>query len=691
MNSVHTTSQSPTLLQAKQPVKASLQNVVIATACSSNNKSSDPEGLKGALQEKCSVGETNAQTHEATANKVLAIIASYGIVSERDLSSWDAVHEFMRMVTEQIATGAPVRMLLPGFPFKESSKNLVLGPLPDLGEELALAHLQGLCDNILAIYENGAEIIICSDGLVYNDLMGVSEEAVWEYGEALRAMATRNESRNIKFIRLWDLLEHPGRRFDRENQKQAKAYYLEHATCIRRELIHRYGDAQFDANAAVRTDKDWATTHAAYIGVLARKATESPESLATQMIHRGKAYGAALRASLPDYVRLSIHDSAGKGKFSLALIPGSQEKGSVGLMPWRSAIAVDADGSYRAVYPDQVRDTHELIYKGGQPYFFRVKSDLFDWSSSGLQIDFEHLYPCGIIVRPVNHSPSMRLIPMDKVRHLSNHFSPVVLRGFSETLDEDVWVKKGHELGKILNWALTGTIFKVVNTRDDSKMANNVTSNEPLPMHFDGIFKFEDREDQVTGEVKKVLSPPGYQYFTCLATAPKGDGYTLFCNSRLFFRFLPAPWTLERLEPVTWEMTNDGFWSNVHKSLPLVVRHPVTNAPCVRWHSPWNGAKTKYSTYKIVIENEEQYLVQLVEKLTYDFRTCLRLSWEKGDLLVNDNVSMLHTRTSYTSNCDREMWRIHLDQMLFELMIPIVMLLSVAILIRWGAKWKRRY
>ncbi|KAI1740163.1 Pyoverdine/dityrosine biosynthesis protein-domain-containing protein [Xylaria scruposa] len=658
MNSVCAVSQSPTLLQATQPVKAS-QNVVIDTPCPSGNTSSDSEDLKEVPQENCSVADATAQTHEATASKILAIIASYSTVFERQSSLWDAVHDFLPVVTKQIASGAPVHMLLPGFPFKENSKNLVLGPLPDLGEELALAHLQGLCDNISAIYENGAEVTICSDGLVYNDLMGVSKEAVWEYGEALRAMAARNELHNIKFIRLWDLLGHSGRCFDRDNRKQAKTYYLEHATCIRRELMYRYGDAEFDANAAIRTDKDWAMTHDVYTGVLAIKDTESPENLAAQMIPRGKAYGAALRANLPDYVRLSIHDSAGKGKFSLALIP--HEKGSVGLMPWRSSIAVDADGSYRAVYPDQVRETHELIYKGEQPYFFRVKSDLFDWSSSGLQVDFEHLYPCGIIVRPVNRSPSMRLIPMTKVRHLSNNFSPVILRGFNETLDEDVWVKKGHELGKILNWALTGTIFKVVNTRDDSQMANNVTSNEPLPMHFDGIFKFEEREDQVTGEVKKVLSPPGYQYFTCLATAPKGDGYTLFCNSRLFFRFLPTPWTIERLEPVTWEMTNDGFWSNVHKNLPLVVRHAATNAPCLRWHSPWNGEKTKYSTYKIVIENEEQSLVQLIENLTYDYRICLRFSWEKGDLLVNDNVSMLHTRTSYTSNCDREMWRIHFD------------------------------
>ncbi|GAW20486.1 hypothetical protein ANO14919_099920 [Xylariales sp. No.14919] len=394
--------------------------------------------------------ETTPRSHEVTATKVLDIIASYSVHSERGSEAWDATDIVLPTVTKHVAAGVPVRMLLPGFPFKDNSQTVVLGPLPDLGEELALSHLQGLCNNISAIYEHGAEILICSDGLVYNDLMGVSDEAAWEYGEALRSMATRLETCNIKFIRLWDLLELPSRYLHQESQEKAKEHYLEHATSIRQELFHRYGDAQFNASIAVTTDKNWATTHAAYVGVLTQKAAESPESVATQMIQRGKAYGTALHANFPDYIRLSIHDSTGKDKISLALVPNPRERGSVGLMPWRSVVAVDSDGSYRTVYPDQIRDTHELIYKDGQPYFFREKSELFDWNDSGLQVTFEHLYPGGIIIRPAHRPTSMRLIPMQKARHLSNNFSPIILRGFQETLDGEVWVKKGHELGEIL-------------------------------------------------------------------------------------------------------------------------------------------------------------------------------------------------------------------------------------------------
>ncbi|KAI0522108.1 Pyoverdine/dityrosine biosynthesis protein-domain-containing protein [Xylaria bambusicola] len=533
-----------------------------------------------------------APTHEATAVDILNIIASYGVHCEREPGSWDAFDVYLPTVTKQVAAGIPVRILLPAFPFKQDSDSVVLGPLPDLGEELALARLQGLCDDISTVYETGAEVLICSDGLVYHDLMGVSVDAAWEFGEALRAMATRIEAHSIKFIRLWDLLDHPSRHLHQESPEKAKAYYLEHGACIRRELLYRFSDVDFDATVALATDKAWATTHASYVGVLSKKATENPDNIAKQMMVRGKAYARGLNAVLPDYLRLSIHDSAGKDKLSLAMVPPPHERASVGLMPWRSVVAIDSDGSYRTVFPDQIKDTHELIYRNGQPYFFREKSELFDWSSSGIEVTFEPLYPCGTIIRPVEGSPSVRQIPMQKVRQLATNFSPVILRGFGETLDEEVWLNKGHELGKPVT---------------DPALHN----------------------------------PPGYQYSAYLATARKGGDYSLFCNSRLFFRYLPLSWPLEKLEPITWKVTSDSSPSSANKGLPLVVRHPVTNAPCLRWRSFNND-----TTHRVQIENEEQTLVNIVEKLARDPRTCLRFTWEKGDLLVNDNISTPHVRTS---------------------------------------------
>ncbi|GIJ85267.1 hypothetical protein Asppvi_004123 [Aspergillus pseudoviridinutans] len=623
-------------------------------------------------------GEENSRISEdeATAITVLKVIESYGVNFEKTGESWQGLASFIPTVVEQVKKREPVRMILPAFPFKSpNARDKVLGEMPDLGEELALYHLNGLCENIGRVYEPGADVYISSDGLVYNDILGVPDETVWEYGEALRRMAVEKELYHVKFIRLFELLEHPWNPLT--SAEQAKSYYLAHAQCLRRELMYRFEDRSFDADIAIRNDNDTCLTYRGYIKFLTKDLAPQMDTqytskkaraahiaqIARSMIVRGKMFAAAIKANRTDYVRLSIHESNGAKKLSISLVP--QVRGALGYTPWHSSIAVGADGTFRTVHAEDVRETHELVYKSGQPYYFREKSKLFDWVEDGLRVKFEHLYPCGLVIRPsdIDDSrppPSIRDLPMHKVRQLSTGLSPVILRGFRETLEEELYVQKASELGTILPWSF-GIIQKVRDAGRTDKLGNNVTSNEAMPMHYDGMFKFEEQTDPVTGETKRVQKPPGYQFFTCPATAPKGSGYTLFASSRLFFRYLPLPWTAERLQKVTWAMDNDGFWDAKLKNLPLVVKHPVTGLPCMRWHQPWDSTKTKFSTCAVTIENEEQGLVSVVDDLTYDYRVCLRFSWEQGDLLVSDNTAMLHTRTGYKTDCDRELWRIHFD------------------------------
>ncbi|KAJ5673209.1 hypothetical protein N7507_002336 [Penicillium longicatenatum] len=607
---------------------------------------------------------------------ILKVIESYGVDYEKNGASWKGLESFVPTVMAQVEKQEPIRMILPAFPFKSpNARDKVLGILPDFGEELALAHLNGLCENVAQVYKPGAEVYISSDGLVYNDILGVPDEVVWDYGEALRQIAVEKGLTRVKFIRLFELLEHPW--FKASSPEVAKSYYLAHARCLRRELMFAFGDPTFDADEAIKTDNDTCLTYRGYIKFLTKDLAhqEYPAGMskrarqgqiaqtARQMIIRGKMFAAAIRANRKDFVRLSIHESAGEKKLSVSLIP--QKRGALGFTPWHASVAVALDGSYRTVHAEDVRETHDLVYKNGQPYFFRERSDLFDWPSDGLSVKFEHQYPCGLIISPtdidnVNPPPSISAIPMHKVRKLSNGMSPVILRGFAETLVEDLYVKAGHELGKILPWSF-GIIQKVRDAGRSDKLGNNVTSNEAMPMHFDGMFKFEEVADPETGEIKKVQRPPGYQFFTCPATAPKGSGYTLFAASRLLFRYLPLPWTAERLQKVTWAMDNDGFWDAKLKNLPLTVTHPVSGLPCVRWHQPWDSTKTKFSTCDVTVENEDPSLVQVIDRIIYDFRVCFRFEWEKGDLLISDNTAMLHTRTGYISDCERELWRIHFD------------------------------
>lgn len=430
------------------------------------------------------------------------------------------------------------------------------------------------------------------------DLLGVDDSDVWTYGETLRQMAQDKKLSNVKFLRVSDLLDIAHRKsggtasHPREaavTKEDAGPFYLAHASCFRRELVARYQPPGYDADKAIKDDTDTRLTYLGYLRFLKKDLEHKPELnfnqdgkpispkktqkmisvIAKCMLARGAAFAAAIRDTHGDCVRLSIHPTVAVTKFPVNLIP--QPSGEFGPTPWHASTALNVDGSFETGHSEDLKKTHDLIYRDGKPYYFREKSDLFNWGD--LEVEFEPLYPCGLIIRPASGSPSARLIPMEKVRKLSVSLSPVILRGFSETLEEDVYVEKGHEAGKILPWTF-GIIQKVKDAGNNTKMGNNVTSNEAMPMHFDGMFKFEDREDPVTGEITKVQAPPGFQFFTAPAVAPEGTGYTLFASSRLFFNYLRSPYNVERFEKIHWNMDNDGFWDAKCKDLSLVVRHP---------------------------------------------------------------------------------------------------------------------
>ena len=410
-------------------------------------------------------------------------------------------------------------------------------------------------------------------------------------------MAAEKELSNIKFVRITDPLENshstsveaascPAKLGGSE---EARSYYLTHASCFRRELVARHEPRGYNADAAIRSDIDTRLTYLGYLRFLkkdlelwpelnfdcqgnkigSKKSQKIVSAIAKLMLARGAAFAAAIRVSHGDCVRLSIHPTVAATKFPVNLIP--QPSGEFGPTPWHASIAFNVDGTFVTGLAEDFAKTHDLIYRDGRRYCFRERSNLFDWGD--LQVEFEPLQPCGLIIRPVSGSPSARLIPMDKVRKLSINLSPVVIRGFSDTLEENVYLEKAEEAGEILPWSF-GKIQKVKDAGNNTKMGNNVTSNEAMPMHFDGMFKFEDRKNLVTGEIEKVQIPPGYQFFTAPAVSPKGTGYTLFASSRLFWNYLRSPYSVERLEKIRWNMDNDGFWDAKCKDLPLVVRHP---------------------------------------------------------------------------------------------------------------------
>lgn len=76
---------------------------------------------------------------------------------------------FSPRVRRHVVAKRKIPMVLPAFPAKSiNCVDKVLGPSPDLGEELALDRLNDLCGRIQKIYTPGALVLIATDGACYN-------------------------------------------------------------------------------------------------------------------------------------------------------------------------------------------------------------------------------------------------------------------------------------------------------------------------------------------------------------------------------------------------------------------------------------------------------------------------------------------------------------------------------------------
>lgn len=156
-----------------------------------------------------------------------------------------------------------------------------------------------------------------------------------------------------------------------------------------------------------------------------------------------------------------------------------------------------------------------------------------------------------------------------------------------------------------------------------------------------------------------------FQFFAGATASPRTTGFTLFSSSTQIFKHLPAGYTVEGLTSKTWSVSTSSFDQTVLKGIPLIESHPTTGKPCLRYHEPWPQSKTKFDATNVRIEgcdeSESAAICEAIDSALHDRRVAYYHIWEKGDLVVSDNILMMHTRSDFNAGSDRELWRIHFD------------------------------
>lgn len=250
----------------------------------------------------------------------------------------------LHKVVFAISQRKPVTFVLPAFPGKSPNPAKVFGPLPDMAERRALQFLNYLCDRIKQLYAPGARMILCSDGRVFSDIVGMREEDVTAY--------QRHLSQIIKELKLSNLST-----FDLD-ELSVEGNFVQ----VRSDLMKKYGQPLEFLKEKVRRgsagsehpeDKE---AHRMYCGITrflfedsihpnqtkSRTALQKDSKVrAYEVIRRSNAWSELIAELFPEAVRLSIHpQGCGAKKMGIQLL-GTDSW----MTPWHG-VAVETDRGF---------------------------------------------------------------------------------------------------------------------------------------------------------------------------------------------------------------------------------------------------------------------------------------------------------------------------------------------------------
>lgn len=300
-------------------------------------------GLFGRLDRKLSreLKLTPQRTHDAAARQILSMIMEHRrLLPDVDehcrnepCSQCTALH--LPKVRNFVESNEPIHIVLPAFPAKSPNLTKVVGTLPDVGEELALASLNRLCERIGEIYPPGARVTICSDGRVFNDLVDVADDDVTAYRLAIHRIIAEHELTHLDTFDLDDIF--PSMTYD-EARAHLDASYAEDLVDLQQRIkespvqhalfngIHRF---LFEDTLAVHPD------------LSRNKARNVAKEKAYQVVRRSNAWGRLVAIEYENSIRLSIHPQpAHSPKIGVTFSPST----NVWLTPWHGVAVLDDDG-----------------------------------------------------------------------------------------------------------------------------------------------------------------------------------------------------------------------------------------------------------------------------------------------------------------------------------------------------------
>lgn len=242
----------------------------------------------------------------------------------------------MQKLEAKILERKTIQFLLPAFPAKSPSPKKTAGHHPDLGEVLALNSLNEMCKKISAIYEPGAEVIICSDGRIFSDVVMVSDEKIDEYSEWIKSIIIEFNMIHLSTFAMDDL----HRDFNGPELRERLVWqYAKSLEEIRHLVIHDEDfKGLFNGVHKFMVEDQMGLEENSQLSK--NQVNKKTKPLTYELMRRSDAWSSLLLDHFDDALRLSIHAyPLNHEKFGVKLVHSSEKWAT----PWHNVTVKKGD------------------------------------------------------------------------------------------------------------------------------------------------------------------------------------------------------------------------------------------------------------------------------------------------------------------------------------------------------------
>ncbi|MBI6550096.1 L-tyrosine isonitrile synthase [Xenorhabdus lircayensis] len=268
-----------------------------------------------------------------------------------------------------VEQGKPIECILPAFPTKSPNPRKVLGKIPDMAEKLSLIFLNSLCQRIQLYYPPGANIVICSDGHVFSDLIHVDDNTITHYQLEIEKLLHELGATHLSVFNLGNV--------------ESLTQYTNNYDQLRELLVSRYASSTEEIKETLKESEEGvqlyrAITRFLYEDSLLPEYTGSKNALqkdarqrSVGVIQRSWAWGNLLAEQFPLAIRLSIHPQPVDAiKIGIHMMPTRDDW----LTPWHG-VAANINGQFVLMKGDEVKKMKgKLIEIRGIPSHYLIET-----------------------------------------------------------------------------------------------------------------------------------------------------------------------------------------------------------------------------------------------------------------------------------------------------------------------------